>query len=129
MTREIKFTKEHEWVFLETGAAEDAMVITVGITDYAQHALGDLVYIELPKLGVEYKKGDHFAVVESVKTAAEVYTPVSGRVVAVNQKLENDYDLLSSQEQGWIAKFAVSSSEELDGLMTRKEYEDYLAGL
>lgn len=124
MTKTVKFTKEHEWVFLEGGD-----IATVGITDYAQHALGDLVYIELPKIGATYEKGQYFAVVESVKTAAEVYAPLSGRVVEVNQELESDFDLLKSSENGWIAKFQVTNQAELDALMSEREYEDYLAGL
>lgn len=124
MTKTVKFTKEHEWVFLEEGA-----VAVVGITDYAQHALGDLVYIELPKMGATYEKGQYFAVVESVKTAAEVYAPLSGKVIAVNKGLETDFDLLKSQENGWIAKFEITQQGELDALMSEREYEDYLAGL
>lgn len=124
MTKTVKFTKEHEWVFLEEGA-----VAVVGITDYAQHALGDLVYIELPKMGATYEKGQYFAVVESVKTAAEVYAPLSGKVIAVNRGLETDFDLLKSQENGWIAKFEITQQGELDALMSEREYEDYLAGL
>ena len=118
---EIKFTKDHEWVKLES-----ADVAVIGITEYAQHALGDLVFIELPKLGASFKKGAHFAVVESVKTAAEVYTPVSGEVVAVNSALESDYDLLKSESEGWIAKFKVSDAAELAELMDRATYEAYL---
>ncbi len=124
MTKIMKFTKEHEWVFLEGGN-----VAVVGITDYAQHALGDLVYVELPKMGATYEKGQHFAVVESVKTAAEVYAPLSGKVIAVNKGLEADFDLLKSQENGWIAKFEIMQQGELDALMSEREYEDYLAGL
>ncbi|MCB1558380.1 MAG: glycine cleavage system protein GcvH [Alphaproteobacteria bacterium] len=116
-----KFTKDHEWVKLE---GNDVAVI--GITEYAQHALGDLVFIELPKMGASYTKGANFAVVESVKTAAEVYTPVSGEVVAVNDALENDFDLLKSDTDGWIAKFKITSADELAGLMDEAAYKDYL---
>lgn len=118
---ETKFTKDHEWVKIEGGD-----IAVVGITDYAQHALGDLVFIELPKMGASYKKGAHFAVVESVKTAAEVYTPVTGEVVAVNSALENDFDLLKSDTDGWIAKFKMTDSAELSGLMDEASYKDYL---
>jgi len=116
-----KYTRDHEWVKLE---GQDIAV--VGITEYAQHALGDLVFIELPKLGAVYKKGAHFAVVESVKTAAEVYTPISGEVVAVNTSLESDYDLLKSAADGWIAKFKVTDAGELSALMDEAAYKDYL---
>jgi glycine cleavage system H protein len=117
----IKYTKDHEWIKLE-----GADVAVVGITDYAQHALGDLVFIELPKVGATYKKGAHFAVVESVKTAAEVYTPISGEVVEVNGALESDYDLLKSATDGWIAKFKITDEAELAALMDEVAYKEYL---
>ncbi|HNQ91420.1 MAG TPA: glycine cleavage system protein GcvH [Alphaproteobacteria bacterium] len=117
----VKFSKDHEWIKLE---GRDVAV--VGITDYAQHALGDLVFIELPKVGATYNKGAHFAVVESVKTAAEVYTPVTGEVVAVNNVLENDFDLLKSDTEGWIAKFRITNTDELNGLMDEAAYKGYL---
>ena len=117
----VKYTKDHEWVKLE-----GTDVAVVGITEYAQHALGDLVFIELPKMGATYKKGAHFAVVESVKTAAEVYTPVSGEVVAVNTALETNYDLLKSAADGWIAKFKITDAAELASLMDEAAYKDYL---
>lgn len=118
---DIKYTKDHEWIKIEDGT-----VAVIGITDYAQHALGDLVFIELPKLGAQYKKGAYFAVVESVKTAAEVYTPVTGEVVAVNTALESDYDLLKSDTDGWIAKFKMTDAAELAGLMDEATYRDYV---
>ena len=118
---QIKYTKDHEWVKIENGN-----VAVVGITEYAQHALGDLVYIELPKMGATYSKGAHFAVVESVKTAAEVYTPVTGEVVVVNDALENDFDLLKSDADGWIAKFRITNADELSALMDEAAYQDYL---
>jgi glycine cleavage system H protein len=118
---EIKFTKDHEWVKIENGT-----IAVLGITDYAQHALGDLVYIELPKLGTTYGKGSHFAVVESVKTAAEVYTPVSGEIVAVNTALEKDFDLLKSETDGWIAKIKMNNPAEIEALMDEAAYQAYL---
>lgn len=118
---EIKFTKDHEWVKIEDGA-----VAVLGITEYAQHALGDLVYVELPKIGATYSKGAHFAVVESVKTAAEVYTPVSGEIVAVNTALEKDFDLLKSATDGWIAKIKMNSPSEIEALMDESAYQAYL---
>ena len=118
---EVKYSKDHEWIKIEDGT-----IAVIGITEYAQHALGDLVFIELPKLGASYKKGAYFAVVESVKTAAEVYTPVTGEVVAVNTALESDYDLLKSDVDGWIAKFKMTDAAELAGLMDKAAYQDYL---
>jgi glycine cleavage system H protein len=117
---DMKFTKDHEWIKLEGGE-----VAVLGITEYAQHALGDLVYIELPKVGAKFSKGAHVAVVESVKTAAEVYTPVTGEIVAVNTALESDYDLLKSETDGWIAKIKMTDAAEIDGLMDKAAYDAY----
>ncbi|PZP55039.1 MAG: glycine cleavage system protein GcvH [Micavibrio aeruginosavorus] len=116
-----QYTKDHEWVKIENG---DTAV--VGITEYAQHALGDLVYVELPKMGAQYKKGAYFAVVESVKTAAEVYTPVSGEIIAVNDALAQDAELLKDAENGWIVKIKITDQAELDGLMDKAQYDEYL---
>jgi glycine cleavage system H protein len=119
---DIKFTKDHEWLQME---GDDVAII--GITDYAQNALGDLVFVELPKLGKQVKKGEHFAVVESVKTAAEVYSPVTGEVVAINDNLSADPELLKkSIEEGWIAKIKITSADDVAELMDRAAYDDYL---
>ncbi len=119
-----QYTKDHEWVKIENG---DTAV--VGITEYAQHALGDLVYVELPKIGAQYKKGAYFAVVESVKTAAEVYTPVSGEVVAVNDALAQDAELLKDAANGWIVKIKITDQAELDGLMDKAQYDEFVKTL
>lgn len=119
-----KYTKDHEWIKIENG---DTAV--VGITEYAQHALGDLVYVELPKLGTQYKKGAYFAVVESVKTAAEVYTPVSGEIVAVNDALAKDAELLKDATNGWIVKIKITDQAELNGLMDKADYDDFVKTL
>lgn len=122
---EIKFTKDHEAVLIEGDVA------SIGITAYAKDALGDLVFVELPEVGVSFDKGDDFAVVESVKTAAEVYTPVSGEVVEVNEAIPDDLDMISSplSENGWIAKIKISDPSELDGLMDEAAYNEYKDGL
>lgn len=117
----MKYTEDHEWIQL------DGDVAVIGITDYAQNALGDLVYVELPKLGRQVKKGEHFAVVESVKTAAEVYTPVSGEVVAINDNLSADPELLKkSLEEGWIARVKMTDPAEITGLMDKAAYDEFL---
>lgn len=119
---DLKYTKDHEWMKME-----GADVAVIGITDYAQNALGDLVYVELPKVGKQVKKGEHFAVVESVKTAAEVYTPVSGEVVAVNDNLSGNPDLLKeSIDKGWIAKIKITDASEAKGLMDKAAYDAFL---
>ena len=122
---DIKFTKDHEWLKIEGGD-----VAVIGITDYAQNALGDLVYVELPKMGRQVKKGEHFAVVESVKTAAEVYTPVTGEVVGVNDNLSGDPELLKkSLEEGWIAKIRMTNDSEIGGMMDRAAYDAFVKTL
>jgi glycine cleavage system H protein len=120
----MKFTKDHEWLKVEGDIA------VIGITDYAQNALGDLVYVELPKMGRQVKKGEHFAVVESVKTAAEVYTPVTGEVVGVNDNLSGDPELLKKGlDEGWIAKIKMTSSDEMNGLMDQAAYDAFVKTL
>ena len=122
MASELKYTSEHEWLKVEGGN-----VIVVGITEFAQDALGDLVYVELPEVGRKLKKGDDFAVVESVKTAAEVYTPVTGEVVAVNDNLSGDPELIKkSMEDGWIAKIRMDNPAEIADLMDRAAYDAFL---
>lgn len=119
---DLKYTKDHEWMMIEGGD-----VAVVGITDYAQNALGDLVFVELPKIGKAVKKGEHFAVVESVKTAAEVYSPVTGEVVSINDNLSADPELLKkSIAEGWIAKIKITNPAEMEGLMDKGAYEEFL---
>ena len=122
MTDKMKYTPDHEWIKIE---GDDVAII--GITAYAQDALGDLVYVELPQVGKKVGKGDDVAVVESVKTAAEVYTPVSGEVVAVNDNLSTDPELIKkSLAEGWIAKIKMTNADELEGLMDKAAYDEYL---
>jgi len=122
MTDTVKYTPEHEWLKIE-----DGNIAVIGITAYAQDALGDLVYVELPELGRKLDKGDDFAVVESVKTAAEVYSPVSGEVVAVNDNLSADPELIKkSLEEGWIAKIKINDASQLEGLMDKSAYDTFL---
>ncbi len=122
MSDNLKYTKDHEWLKMEGDG-----VAVIGITDYAQNALGDLVYVELPQVGRQVKKGEHFAVVESVKTAAEVYTPVTGEVVSVNDNLSSDPELLKkSLDEGWIAKVRMNDASEVSGLMDKAAYDAFL---
>lgn len=122
---DLKFTKDHEAILVEGDIA------AIGITAYAKDALGDLVFVELPEVGASFDKGDDFAVVESVKTAAEVYTPVSGEVVEINEAMPDDLDMISSplNENGWIAKLKISDASELEGLMDEAAYNEYKDGL
>jgi glycine cleavage system H protein len=123
MAADLKYTQEHEWLKIEGG---DTAVI--GITECAQDALGDLVYVELPALGRKVKKGEDFAVVESVKTAAEVYSPVTGEVVAINDNLTGDPELIKkSLDAGWIAKIKMTDVGEIKGLMDKAAYDEFLS--
>jgi glycine cleavage system H protein len=117
-----KFTKDHEWVRLEGDVA------TVGITDYAQQQLGDVVFVELPAKGKKVTKGGEAAVVESVKAASEVYAPVSGEVVDVNGALEGAPATVNEDPsgKGWFVKLKVADKGELDGLMSEADYQTYL---
>lgn len=119
------FTDEHEWIDLEGDTA------TVGITDYAQGQLGDIVFVELPEVGTMVEKGKDAAVVESVKAASDVYAPLSGEVVEVNENLDDDPALVNSspEEDGWFFKMTVSDKSELEGLMDDKAYKSFCDGL
>lgn len=118
----MKYTKDHEWIKIEGDVA------TIGITEYAAEALGELVYVELPKIGNSYKKHDAFAVVESSKSASDVYIPVAGEVVAVNDSLNNNPELVnnSSYQDGWIAKVKIANLADLDDAMDEAAYKKLL---
>ena len=123
----IKYTKQHEWVAINDGDEKAA----VGITDYAQKQLGDIVYVELPRIGVKVNKGDEAAVVESVKAAAEVYSPISGEILEVNQNLADSPELINNEAEanGWFFKLAPSEESELEELMDKEGYDKYIGGL
>ena len=118
-----KFTKTHEWVRIN-----DDNTITVGITDHAQHALGDIVFVELPNKDTSITVGKECMVVESVKSASDVYAPLNGTIIAVNEALTSTPALINQdpQNQGWLFKVQPSNLKELDDLMNDQEYEDYL---
>ncbi len=117
-----KFLSSHEWAKLE----EDGKV-TVGISDYAQDQLGDIVFIELPEIDSEVNQGDEAAVVESVKAASEVYSPVSGKVIDVNSSLEDSPETvnLSAFEEGWFFKIEVTDISELENLLSPEQYSEH----
>jgi len=118
---DIRYTKDHETILLNGDVAH------VGISDYAQEALGDLVFVELPEIGKTISKGDECAVVESVKTAAEVYSPVSGEIVEVNEAMESDLEKIKEplSADGWIVKLKVSDESEISELMDEAAYQEY----
>lgn len=120
--KHLKYTEDHEWVLVEDGIA------TVGITDYAQESLGDLVYVELPDVGTKVDAEDNFVVVESVKAASEVYAPVSGEVVEVNESLNDSPETINNApyEDGWIAKIRISDPAEVENLMSAAAYKQHV---
>ncbi|MEE4200737.1 glycine cleavage system protein GcvH [Erythrobacter sp.] len=119
------FTDEHEWIDVEGDSA------TVGITDYAQEQLGDIVFVELPQVGAMLDKGGDAAVVESVKAASDVYSPISGEVTEANGALEDDPALVNSspEEEGWFFRMTIGDAGELDGLMDDKGYKAFVDNL
>ena len=122
---ETYYSKEHEWVKMKDGVA------SVGITEYAAHQLGDLTFVELPKMGKLVKQFEVLAAVESVKAASDIYAPLSGKVVKVNEVLETTPEIINeaAEDAGWIAWIEVSAPQEVGNLMTKEAYEDYVKGL
>ena len=123
---DLKFLDSHEWI------KEDDNTVIVGISDHAQNELGEVVFVELPAIGDEFVAGDEAAVVESVKAASEVYTPISGEVIEVNDALEENPELVNTSpyEEGWFFKLKVSDENlgSIDSLMTAEEYSSMLDG-
>lgn len=119
------FTEEHEWIDVEGETA------TIGITDYAQSQLGDIVFVETPQSGTELAKGKDAAVVESVKAASDVYAPISGTVTEGNEALEDEPELVNSspENEGWFFRMSISDSAELEGLMDETAYKTFCEGL
>jgi len=120
--KELKYTESHEWVRVEDGIA------VVGITDHAQHELGDIVFVELPETDAEYGAGEAAATVESVKAASDIYSPLSGRVVEVNEALEGSPELVNKSPygDGWIFKIEISDPSELDALLDADAYAKHI---
>ena len=119
----LKYSKEHEWVALE------GQIATIGITDQAQDRLGEIVYVELPEVGKKISKDDPFGIIESVKAASDIYAPVSGTVVEVNEDLPESPQVINEDPygDGWLIKVRISDASELDDLMGDKEYEEMVA--
>jgi glycine cleavage system H protein len=120
---DLKYTKEHEWLLVEGATA------TVGITDYAQDRLGDVVYVEMPAVGDKVSKEDAFGVIESVKAVSDVYAPVTGKVLEVNDDLPDNPNMINEDPygDGWLIKVEIADPEELKDLMTAEEYQEYIA--
>ena len=116
---ELRYAASHEW------AKNDDGVVTVGITEHAQDAMGDLVYVELPEVGQVVAAGDEAGVVESVKAASDIYAPVSGEVIEINESLEDEPELVNNApyEGGWLFKIQMSEETDLDNLLTADQYQ------
>ena len=120
--KDYKYTKEHEWIQIQGNTG------TVGITDHAQESLGDIVFVELPKIGAQVQKGTSFGTVESVKAVSELYAPASGKVVAINEALNQSPESINKDaHSAWMIKLELSNPKELDDLMTADQYEAYIA--
>jgi glycine cleavage system H protein len=119
----IRYTKDHEWV------RQDGDIVVIGITDYAQSQLGDVVYVELPEIGRRLDQGKEAAVVESAKAASEVYAPISGEVVEVNDAIDADPAKVNADAmgEGWFIKIRLADPQQLDALMDEKAYEAFVA--
>ena len=122
--KDLLYTKEHEWVSIN----EEDNTATFGISDYAQEALGDITFIELPGVGSEVEQFEQFASIESVKAANDIFSPMSGKIIEVNVALESKPALInkSCYEKGWIAKIEINEMEETSNLMTADEYQSFL---
>ena len=121
---ELRYTKEHEWAKLA-----DNGEVTIGITDHAQDALGDVVFVELPEVGDSFDAEDKFGVVESVKTVSDLYAPCGGKVIEVNSTLEDAPETVNGDPygDGWIIRIAVSDTAQFDALMSATEYDAFVA--
>ena len=124
LPEELKYSKDHEW------AKVDGDIVTVGIDDYAQDQLGEVVFVEVPEVGDTFSKGDEFGTVESVKAVSEIYLPVSGEIVEVNEGLEDAPELVNNSpyEEGWIVKVKAEDLSELDTMLDKAAYLETLKG-
>lgn len=118
----LQYTKDHEWAKIENGVA------TIGITDFAQGELGDIVFVELPEVGKSFNAGDAFGTIEAVKTVTDLFSPISGNIVAINEGLDNDPGKVNSDPygDGWLVKIRLSDPDEKDGLMSSIAYEEII---
>ena len=128
---QMKYTEKHEWILIERNPETNSDVGIVGITDYAQQQLGDIVFVELPNIGAVFSQGDEAVVIESVKAASELYTPITGKVTAVNGDLAEQPGLINTDPtgNGWFIKIRLSEPAELEGLMDEEAYQAFIADL
>ena len=121
---ELKYTKDHEWISIDGDYA------TIGITDYAQGELGDIVYVEIESIGDELNQEEIFGSVEAVKTVSDLFIPVSGEITEMNENLEDNPELINDDPygEGWIIKMKISDASELDGLLSADDYKELIGG-
>ncbi len=121
---DLKYTKEHEWLKLEDPSLETSKTAYVGITDFAQGELGDIVFVELPNINDSFDQNDIFGTIEAVKTLADLYIPISAKIIEVNEKLEDQPELINSDpyNEGWIVKIELNDSSEIDSLLDLDAY-------
>jgi glycine cleavage system H protein len=119
----LKYTKEHEWLRVEDETG------TIGVTDHAQGELGDVVFVELPKVGLKFKQNDSIGTIEAVKTVADIYAPISGEVLEVNSALSDSPDLINNDPygKGWMLKVRINQLDEIDSLMDTDDYKKHIA--
>ena len=119
---DLKYTKDHEWARIEGD------VVTIGITDFAQSELGDIVYLELPELGFETKQGGSFGTIEAVKAVSDIFSPLTGEVVEVNDKLNDEPEIINKDPygDGWIIKIKISDLSEYENLLDKSKYEELI---
>jgi glycine cleavage system H protein len=118
----LKYTKDHEW------AKIDDDIVTIGITDYAQGELGDIVYIELPEVGSETVQGESFGTIEAVKAVSDLFAPLSGEVIEINEKLNDNPEIINQDpyEKGWILKLKMSDDSEIENLLDKRQYQELI---
>jgi glycine cleavage system H protein len=122
LPKELKYTREHEWLSIEDGVA------TIGITDHAQEQLGEVVFVELPAVGDRVERSDPFGVVESTKAVSDVYAPISGEVVEINDDLPDSPEIVNEDPygDGWMVKISIADEADLEDLMSDDEYREYV---
>jgi len=126
--KDLKYTKEHEWLKLEDPSLKTSKIAYVGITDFAQGELGDVVFVELPNINDEFSQNDVFGTIEAVKTLADLYIPVSAKIIEINETLEDQPELVNSDpyNDGWIVKIELSDTSELDSLLDLDNYNELI---
>ena len=127
--KDLKYTKEHEWLKLEDPSLKTSKIAYVGITDFAQGELGDVVFVELPNIDDEFSQNDVFGTIEAVKTLADLYIPVSAKIIEINETLEDQPELVNSDpyNDGWIVKIELSDISELDSLLDLDSYNELIS--